>query len=518
MSENAFDARTLTQRYAIPHDPEEQAACILEQDSPLLAIAQRFANIVQTLEPLHEGAPTPRVLIVGGFVRDALLGLHPKDLDLEVYGLSAEALEALLQKIFPKQLNLVGRSFGVIKLHIGDGLDLDISLPRRESKSGKGHKAFHVTGDPFMSIEEAARRRDFTMNALAADPVSGEVYDYFDGMNHLRRGELCITDAERFQDDPLRVYRAMQFCGRMHLWPNEKSLSLLKEMVAWGDLNDLAPERITEEWQKLLLKSSKPSVGLELLREIGAIETQYPELHALIDCPQEPEWHPEGDVWIHTMMVLDAAANIVRRPEGNFSEEERLAACLGAICHDFGKPSTTKLEEGRVRSRGHEEAGVEPTEAFFERLAFSEHLQRTAVCIAKDHLKPDALFRDLQKGLLSPVQYRNLVRRLLKRLGTVPWRVFLAGSEADFRGRTLPNVDTKPYVPGDVFANAIVEYGIDKEAKTPILQGRDLLELGFPAGKLLGQIMKDVEMQRDAGTLSTREEAFVYVRANFGNA
>lgn len=504
-------------RTNVPLSAAELASRVLDQHPKLLQAAQKLADSLELVSALRRyrypnSKPQPaQALIVGGFVRDAVLGLHPKDLDIEVYGLSAPVLEAHLEHLFPGAINLVGKAFGVYKVAIGDGLDLDVSVPRHESKTGARHGDITVQGDPHMSVREAARRRDFTMNTLAADPLTGEVIDSFNGLADLRTNTLRATDPERFQDDPLRVYRGIQFCARMGLTPDQDTFYLMKEMVERGDLDHLPYERIAEEWKKLLLKSPKPSIGLALMRELGIVERDYPELHALIDTPQEPEWHPEGDVWIHTLMVVDEAAKILRRPDYVFTQEEQLQVMFGALCHDFGKPATTLVEDGRIRSRGHEEAGVEPTQQFFKRLPVSTDIERAACHIAADHLKPGVFARELEKGTITEAQYRNALRRLLKRLGSTSWRVLLAAAEADHRGRAIPGVDREPYEAGHLFAATVIDYGLDIAAKSPLIQGRDLLELGLPPGKQMGFLLKRVEALRDEGSIVTREDALAFV-------
>jgi tRNA nucleotidyltransferase (CCA-adding enzyme) len=444
---------------------------------------------------------------VGGFVRDAMLGKHPKDADMEVYGISPERLEELLQQLFEGRVNAVGRAFGVYKVALGEGLDFDISIPRRESKTGEGHKGFAISGDPSMPIEEAARRRDFTFNALAGDPLTGEIIDPFGGLDDLRNGILKVTDETRFQDDPLRVYRALQFAARMDLTTDPRTFELLREMVARGDLDELPRERVTEEIKKLVLKSKKPSVGLELAKDLGIIEREYPELHALINTEQEPEWHPEGNVWIHTMMVLDAAANIIREKDRSFDETEQLQVMLGALSHDLGKPATTKLEDGRLRSLGHEEAGEEPTKQLFARWTFASDVEQAAIAVAKEHLKPSAHALELEKGRINEDQYANAVRRLLRRIHPVSWRVLIAASEADSRGRGTPEAQTKPYEIGRIFRETIEARHLDEEPTKTLIQGRDLLALGMKPGTRMGEIIRAIEEARDRGEVTTREEA-----------
>ncbi|HVU38696.1 MAG TPA: polynucleotide adenylyltransferase, partial [Opitutales bacterium] len=238
-----------------------------------------------------------RALLVGGCVRDALLGVAAKDADLEVFGVEPEALERLVASAYP--VITVGKSFGVLKIR---GLELDISLPRRERRTGPLHTDFAVDADPAMSFRDAAARRDFTLNAISWDPLTRELVDPFDGVNDLRAKILRHT-TERFTEDPLRVLRAMQLCARFELAVAPETIALCATLTMDG----ISPERVFEEWRKLLVKGKRPSLGLEFLRACGWIKF-FPELQKLIGCPQDPQWHPEGDVWAHTLHCLDAFA------------------------------------------------------------------------------------------------------------------------------------------------------------------------------------------------------------------
>lgn len=483
-----------------------------KQDPRLVEATLRIAKAVAAL-PADARYPRtpPRLFLVGGFVRDILLGQRPKDLDCEVYGVSPERLEELLQRLYPGLVNTVGRSFGILKLHLGEDIECDISIPRQESKTGKGHKGFAISGDPGMSTTEAARRRDFTVNAVLADPLTGDIVDPFDGLRDAKKKILRVVDPKTFVEDPLRVYRAIQFAARFHFTIASDSLTLLKEMVLVGSLGELSRERITDELRKLLVKAQKPSIGFELAREIGLIEAYYPELFALIATPQDPEWHPEGNVWIHTMLVVDQAAKLSRQVARKFSDDERLLIVFAALCHDLGKPPTTQEIDGHIRSRGHEEAGEAPTRLFCSRLSFSERMDESVIAIVKDHLKPAMLHRDFEAGKLTGEQYANAVRKLLKRIAPTDWNVFLTVTEADWRGRKLPNVTTAPYVVGSVFSQTIRVHKLDQEPTKPLLQGRDLAELGIPAGPRMGKLIALIEEFRDQGELKTREEALVRV-------
>src|SRR5262245_38409826 len=263
-------------------------------------------------------AASGRAVVVGGFVRDRLLGTQAKDLDLEVFGIHADRL---LEVIAPfGQVQAVGQSFPVFKVG-----PIDVSLPRRESKTGRGHKGFTVHGDPMLSFEEAARRRDFTINAIGWDPLTGEYLDPHGGRADLIAKRLRVVDPRTFGDDSLRVLRAVQLAARFALDVNAETRDLLRVIP----LDDLPGERVWSEIEKLLLQAPRPSIGFALALDLGVVDALLPELRPLVGCPQEPEWHPEGDVWVHTLLVIDQA----RRDIDSLSRAERVSIMLGAVCH-----------------------------------------------------------------------------------------------------------------------------------------------------------------------------------------
>jgi len=294
-----------------------------------------------------------RALVVGGWVRDRIMRLPCKDVDLEVYGIAADALRALLGEF--GNVNTVGESFTVYKVG-----DVDVALPRRESKIGRGHKAFEVTGDPNLSFEEAARRRDFTINAIAWDPLTSDYIDPFHGRADIDARVLRAVDLRTFGDDSLRVLRAIQFAARFEFNLDPGTADLCRAIP----LDDLPAERVWGEIEKLLLQAARPSIGFTLALDLGVIDRLFPEIKALVGCEQEPEWHPEGDVWVHTLMVVDEA----RKRIDDLDRPRQVAVMLGAVCHDLGKPPTTAFVDGRIRSIDHEQAGVAPATAVMDRL------------------------------------------------------------------------------------------------------------------------------------------------------
>lgn len=481
----------------------------------LRASLLRFVTRIAT-EPTIGSCP-PRALVVGGFVRDLLRGVVSTDLDIEVYGVEAERLLQIANELFPECVHEVGRQFGILYIPLAEGGTVDLALPRRESKMGDGHRGFAITSDPFLPLTESVRRRDFTINALFWDPLTNELIDLVEGQKDLEQKIIRVVDATHFEEDPLRVYRAIQFVSRFAFEIPPETEAILKNMVATGELDTLSHERITEELKKLFLYSERPSVGFEWLKRLGIIERSYPELQTLIGTPQEPEWHPEGDVWIHTMLCIDKAAELIRATQPAFTQEERLQILVGTLCHDLGKPPTTQVMEKkgikRIRSLGHQEAGEEPTRSLCARWSFSGAVIHAARIITLNHLRPGEMAIKEQKGELAEEAYANAIRKLLKRIYPFSWRAFLVSAEADYRGRTIPEVQVGPYPHGDRFRELVEKYTLDEEAKTPLMQGHDLIEtFDLKPGKQIGELLRAVENERDEGKIKTKEEAIAYIK------
>jgi tRNA nucleotidyltransferase (CCA-adding enzyme) len=429
-----------------------------------------------------------RALIVGGWVRDALLGHQSPDIDLEVFGIAQDRLASLLAQF--GRVEAVGSSFPVYKLIVPDP-DLgaiDVALPRRESKRGRGHKGFEVRGDPSMPIPEAARRRDFTVNAIAFDPLSGEYEDPFDGRGDLTRRVLRVVDPQTFGDDSLRVLRAIQFAARFDLTLDEATRDLCRAIP----LDDLPAERIWGEIEKLLLKAARPSLGFALALDVGVIDRVLPEMRPLVGCEQEPEWHPEGDVWIHTLMVVDEA----RRANGDLSRPRLIAIMLGAVCHDLGKPATTAFVDGRIRSLDHEQAGVEPTEALLDRLNVHTidgfDVRRQVVGLVAQHLKPGMFHKASNVG-------DGAFRRLAQK---VDLELLARLARADCLGRT-GSFDCSAM---DWFLDRARALGVEHQPPPPLLLGRHLLELGLSPGPRVGEILKHVYEKQLDGLIATVED------------
>ena len=434
-----------------------------------------------------------RALVVGGWVRDRLRGQPSKDADVEIFGIAQERLPALLEPL--GRVEPVGHSFPVYKVvSPDDGSAIDVALPRRESKSGRGHKGFVVQGDPTMTIEDAARRRDFTVNAIAWDPLTGDIEDPFDGRGDLTQRLLRAVDVTTFGDDSLRVLRAVQFAARFEFALEDDTAALCRTIA----LDDLPAERVWGEVEKLLLVAMKPSIGLALALDLGVIDQVLPELAPLVGCPQEPEWHPEGDVWVHTLMVVDEA----RQRNGDLDHARLATLMLGAMCHDLGKPPTTAFIDGRIRSLDHEQAGVDPTQSLLDRLNVHTldgfDVRTQVVGLVAHHLKPGMYHK---AGNVGDGAFRRLAQKvdleLLARL-----------ARADCLGRA-GNFDCSAM---DWFIERARALGVEHRPPEPLLKGRHVLALGVSPGPRVGEILKLVYERQLDGEIASVDEGIEAAR------
>ena len=457
-------------------------------------------------EKLNRLAETVRVsggraMLVGGCVRDELMGSEPKDLDVEVYGIEPRRLREILESF--GEVNAVGEAFTVYKI----GNDLDVSIPRRERKVSRGHKGFIVAGDPDMSFEEAAKRRDFTINAILKDVLTGEIIDPYDGRADIERKLLRMVSSETFGEDSLRVLRAAQFAARFEFGIDAETVAICKTI----DVTDLPKERVGGEFEKLLLKANNPSIGLRWLYDLGVVDQIFPEMKALVGVRQEPEWHPEGDVDVHTLMVADEARKLI----DDLPYEKKISVMLGALAHDFGKPPTTQYFDGRWRSHSHDEAGIEPTLTFLDTLGIytlnGYDVRNQIVQLVRYHLKPGEYYKS--KSPVGDGAFRRLARKVEPDL---LYRV----AKADSLGR---NPDWLP--PEKRFGSEAQEWFIEKvrklqietEAPQPILMGRHLIELGLQPSPQFKRIIESVyELQLD-GKITSVEEALIEARILMDN-
>jgi len=412
---------------------------------------------------------------VGGFVRDGIRGTENKDVDIEVHGISVDVLAEILEKLGKPKI--MGAGFGVIGLA---GYDIDISVPRKESSDKRGSKyELYDLADPFAGEEAAAARRDFTINAMMQDVLCGEMLDFFGGKDDLAKGIIRHTDRKTFAQDPLRVLRAAQFAARFDFEVAEETTELCRGI----DISSLPCERVYEELKKVLLKSDKPSVFFRVLRDMGKLGDWFPEVEALNGVVQPPQFHPEGDVWNHTMAVLDIGA------KQRMNATDPFAFMLSLLCHDMGKPQTTTVDGERIRSIGHDAVGVDIAKSFIKRLTADNDVIRYVSSMVELHMRPNMIadqgasakaFCKLYDASCSPED-------------------LLLVSEADFRGCAA----NEPYDEKRKYLYDMLEL-FHKRMKKPYVKGEDLIKAGYKPGREFGEALEYAHKLRLAG-VSKRE-------------
>ena len=431
-----------------------------------------------------------RAYLVGGAVRDQLLDRESKDFDLEVYGIEVDDLEILLAKF--GKVHLIGKQFAVLLLVLDKGGEVEVALPRRESKTGPGHKGFKVKSDPSMQKEEAVLRRDFTVNALMQDVLTGEVFDFHDGVGDLKRKVLRHV-SPAFIEDPLRVLRAARFVACFDFSIAEETVELCKSI----DISELPRERIEGEFRLMLEKCDHPGKGLLALEQIKAL-THFPELACLREVPQDPEWHPEGDVLIHTALCLDAA--VLRRDE----MENVWAEMLGVLCHDLGKATHTVFERDRWRCPAHDVGGVEPTKELLARINGQNDVVPLVCDLVREHLRPGQLY--LERDKVSDAAIRRLSTRV-----NIP--ALCRVSFADFAGRLKPF--ELPWAPEVWLLERAASLGVKDEAPKNFLRGQDLIAHGIEPGPEMGNILELAYDLQIEGDLADREQALTWLWTHY---
>ncbi|MBR5143834.1 MAG: tRNA nucleotidyltransferase [Clostridia bacterium] len=406
---------------------------------------------------------------VGGYVRDIIRGNPGKDVDIEIHGISPDALKQILSGL--GQRMEIGESFGIFGLK---GYSLDIAMPRTETNRGKGHKDFDIFVDPHIGTVKAAKRRDFTINALMQNILSGEIIDHFGGRDDLEKGIIRHIDPDTFVEDPLRVLRGAQFASRFGFTIADETIELCRGM----DISTLARERVIGELEKALTKSDKPSIFFELMRKMGHLSIWFPELEALIGVEQNPKHHAEGDVWVHTMMVLDEVAKI-----RHYASDE-LGVMLSAITHDFGKAICTEIVKGEIHAYEHETKGLPIIESFMHRLTNEHKLIKYVLNLSEYHMKPNTL-----AAMGASIKSTN---KMFDK--SVDPAGLLCLAVADGLGKIAP----REYISYDDFF--IERLAIYREYMSrPHVTGQDLIDAGIQPSKSFSEYLEYAHKLRLAG-------------------
>ncbi len=425
-----------------------------------------------------------RTFLVGGIVRDQILGRENKDVDIEIHGVTPEQLEAILDSLGSR--TEMGADFGIFGLR---GYDLDIAMPRKEEATGRGHRDFKVYVDPFLGTEKAAKRRDFTMNALMQDILTGEIIDHFGGVEDAKKGVLRHVNAATFVEDPLRVLRAAQFAARFEFQVAKETVELAKTM----DLTTLARERILGELEKALLKARKPSIFFEEMRKMEQLSFWFSEIEQLIGVPQNPLHHPEGDVWIHTMMVLDQAAALKDQAANP------LGFMIAALTHDLGKITAATETDGVIRSLYHEKDGLLIINTFLKRITSETKLIKYVLNMDEHHMKPNMM--------AAQHSCKKAMNKMFDEAIDPKGLILFARADALGKGTQEDRKETERFLWDSL---AVFEETMSK----PFVMGADLVKAGMKPGPQFSEILAYAHRLRLAGVEkeSALKQTLAYVR------
>ena len=445
-------------------------------------LMKQFPIIPEVLKKIM--ALKGHVYIVGGAVRDILLKQLIKDLDIEVHGIPLEKLQAILKQSGP--IRLVGKTFGVLRV---DGIDIDWSIPRSDA-AGRKPK---VELDPYMPIKKAFARRDLTINAMGIDLQTKELVDPFNGLKDLKQRRLKAPDTKFFKEDPLRLFRVMQFVSRFEATPNVALNAICKKM----DISKVSKERIEQEFNKMLLRSKNPSLGLRWLRKIKRLKEILPELHALIGIKQGKDWHPEGDVFEHTMQSIDAVDRLSIK-----DLQTKLILMYAALCHDLGKAKTSKKrKDGTITSYGHDEEGVALAKKMLKRITNNVALIKAVTKLVRYHMAPLQFYDNKAK---APA-YKRLANKLAPEV-TMQMLADLALADRQGRnGKGHQPLTKKDWKDIADFRKKAQKFNIIASIEHPILQGRDLLDVVKPGPELGKLVRKAYQIQLDEGITDKNE-------------
>lgn len=406
---------------------------------------------------------------VGGYVRDELMGVENKDIDIEVHGIETGELEEILDSIGTRIE--IGKSFGIYNLK---GCSVDVAMPRKEVKTGLRHRDFKVDVDPFIGTKKASERRDFTINAMMKNVLTGEIVDHYGGKEDLKNKIIRHVNSASFMEDPLRVLRGAQFAARFEFEIADETVKLCKTM----DLTQLSRERIFEEMKKALIKAQKPSLFFKNLLKMNGLTFWFSEVSKLIGVKQNSKYHKEGDSYVHTMMVLDEAAK--RRSVA----EQPLWLMIAALCHDFGKITATEFFDGEYHAYNHETKGIKMTEEFLKRISSEKNMIKYVLNLSSLHMKPNQL-----AGCKASIKSTNKMFD-----ATVSKVDLIHLAMADGLGKTPKSAD-------DETENFLFErLSIYNEYMSrPFVEGKDLIEAGLSPSETFKEMLEFAHKLRLSG-------------------
>jgi tRNA nucleotidyltransferase (CCA-adding enzyme) len=451
----------------------------------LIAFTGELADTVEVLELLRTAGGRP--FLVGGCVRDALLNLPIKDLDIEVFGLGTRDIENALRKKFG--IINVGAAFGVTKLK---DRSIDVSVPRRENRTGARHHDFEVQADPTMTAKEAAERRDFTINAISWNPETGEIIDPFNGLNRFKKRSAYAMFLYKFSEDPLRVLRGMQFAARLKFTIAPETIKLCATL----NPNDLPPERLFEEWSKLILRGAKPSLGLNFLRECGWTK-YFPELHAIIGVESRSD---NGIPRAMSGLILSSVWMFLPAERLNDRDEDLIVG-LAVLLHDLGKATTTKIEaDGRLHAYGHEAESEKLALNFLNQITRETKVVEAVLSLVRWHAQPYELWKTKSSDAS--------VRRLAEKVNRID-RLIRVDS-ADRQGRGPASLGESPQ--GKWLLERSQALHVADSAPKSILMGRHLIAMGYKPSDLFSKILYDANEAQLDGVFSDESSALVWLK------
>lgn len=504
-----------------------------------------------------------RALVVGGSVRDMVRSkllsddvFNTEDIDIEVYGIKPGDLIQAAEMFFSSDKQKTnGKSFEVISvMDRVENIKIDITTPRESNLTGADDDGFFSGSRPDFTMLQASLRRDLTCNSILYDPLKKLVYDPYDGIRDIDDNVLRITSFETFSEDPVRIFRMMQIVSRTEAIIDRDSEEYCKALLAkiknqnvddQPDLGDgpikLNNDRVYKEFVKLFANGSRPSLGLEFARRIGVIDFYFPTLAKLKDIKQEYLWHKEGDVWIHTMQAVDAAAEIAIRD--GLSEKDTLVLVLAVLCHDLGKVTTTSMTKSvvdgkeieQITSRGHDLESVLLADELIDQLMniggvsnvdgfvgednthnstpLSRELKGKVTSLVKNHMHLREYYRHFKDG----VKTDRMMGRLARDLDNSGASIFLLAKleEADQRARKENSQD--PFLLEEVDGLIDWKFWVDsyEYIKLPdkLVDGKRIIEeLQLKPGVLLGVLVDWVFDDQLAGEVDSVEKGIEKVK------
>jgi len=458
------------------------------------------------------------VYAVGGFVRDILRKKPAEEVDLLIARRPLEEIVRILEPL--GKVDLVGKSFGVIKFTRGK-TTIDIALPRTDrapAKIVRGHKDIRAQSDPMLPVEEDLRRRDFRCNSLAWRLADGALIDPFDGRKDIRDKMLRLTNPSAFPEDPLRVLRAARFASVLGFEIDPEIYPVARTVALEG----LSVERVAEELYKILLRSPRPSRGLEELFRLGALRALLPELYALTLVIQDSVFHPEKDdfghhtVWAHTKITVDQAKRLAEKT--GVDPVKRPALLWASLFHDVGKSETTHWEYKRgrmaVTSAGHDTAGERLALKAFDRLKIyswnGADVRDLALRLIRTHHRAAELWQN--RAVLTKKAFNRFAADTAGEFELAA--VLDAADRAGRSERLVSGLDRE----ARWLLRAMKEHNVTKETIKPLVLGRDLLKLNVPSGPGMGRLLKELYRKQLDGEFDTRAEALDAARRLVRNA